>query len=140
MKLRELISIICALALALISVGCGTTASLGETPIKSVKSGDLTVTLASQNGEIRNGENDLLLSFTDQAGNTVDVGAASLTFHMPAMGSMGEMNNSGTLTTTEVAGKYRARVDIEMAGSWEAVVLYQGPHGEGQARMSVNVK
>src|SRR5262245_45487514 len=111
-----------------------------EKVIKSVKSGELTITLSSSTGELKNGENDLMLTFFDTSGKPVDVGAASLTFHMAAMGSMTEMNGRATLTTTETPGKYRAQVHIEMAGSWDAQVKYQGLHGSGRESMTVRAK
>ncbi|HEV2666889.1 MAG TPA: FixH family protein [Blastocatellia bacterium] len=111
-----------------------------EKVIKSVKSGELTITLSSSTGELKNGENDLMITFFDGAGKSVDVGAASLNFHMAAMGSMAEMNDRATLTTTEIPGKYRAHVNIEMAGSWEAQIKYQGPHGSGRESMTVRAK
>ena len=120
--------------------GSGSGPSGNEKIIKSATTGDMTVTLASDTGELKNGENDLILSFADSSGKTVDVGAASLKFHMPAMGAMAEMNDEAKLTTTAAPGKYRAKVNIEMAGTWEAVIDYQGPKGTGQARMTVNAK
>src|SRR5262245_39306176 len=111
-----------------------------EKEIKSVKSGELTITLSSPTGELKNGENDLMITFFDGAGKPVDVGAASLNFHMAAMGSMAEMNDRATLTATGVPGKYRAQVNIEMAGSWEAQIKYQGPHGSGRESMTVRAK
>ena len=100
----------------------------------------MTIILSSATGELKNGENELMVTFTDASGKTVDVGAASLNFHMAAMGSMAEMNDRATLTTTETPGKYRAQVNIEMAGSWEAQVKYQGALGTGQVSMSVQAK
>jgi len=127
-----------ALTLAACSRNAGT--SSGEKTIKSTQTGNLTVTLASSTGEIKSGENDLILLFADSSGKTLDVGAAALKFHMPAMGSMAEMNDSATLTTTSTPGKYNAKVDIEVDGTWEAIVDYQGPQGTGQARMTVQAK
>jgi YtkA-like len=121
-------------------VACRGANSSNEKVIKSVKSGELTITLSSPTGELKNGENDLMITFFDGAGKPVDVGAASLNFHMAAMGSMAEMNDRATLTTTEIPGKYRAQVNIEMAGTWEADVKYQGPHGSGRESMTVRAK
>src|SRR5262249_60828754 len=95
-----------------------------EKEIKSVKSGELTITLSSPTGELKNGENDLMITFFDGAGKPVDVGAASLNFHMAAMGSMAEMNDKATLTATGAPGKNLAHRNIEIAGFWEA----QGTH------------
>jgi YtkA-like protein len=121
-------------------VACRGANSSDEKVIKSVKSGELTITLSSPTGELKSGENDLMITFFDGAGKPVDVGAASLNFHMPAMGSMAEMNDRSTLTTTETPGKYRAQVNIEMAGSWEAQVKYQGQHGSGRGTITVRAK
>lgn len=128
------------LALLLVAACRSGGSSGGEKVIKSAKAGDMTVTLASATGELKNGENEVMVTFTDAAGKPIDVGAASLNFHMAAMGSMAEMNDRGTLTTTETPGKYRAQVNIEMAGTWEAQVKYQGAHGTGQATMNVQAK
>ncbi len=135
---------------ALITAACGRAGSpegeQGAKPqsadrvINSTKEGDLTITLASAAGELKEGENELTLSFTDASGKPVDVKATSLKFHMPAMGTMAEMNDVATLTATDTPGKYHARVKIEMAGSWEARINYEGPSGTGQASMPVIAK
>ena len=127
--------------LALLLIACkGGGASGGEQTIKSAKSGDMTVTLASASGQLKNGENELMVSFANAAGQLVDVGAASLNFHMAAMGSMAEMNDRAALTTTETPGKYRAQVNIEMGGTWEAQIAWQGTHGTGKTTMNVQAK
>jgi hypothetical protein len=56
------------------------------------------------------------------------------------MGSMAEMNDVASLTTTNAAGKYRAKVNIEVDGTWEAIVSYEGLQGTGQARITVQAK
>jgi hypothetical protein len=133
------------LLLSIISVwvlmsACEKSASAGDRPIKSAKAGEMTVSVASSTGEVKSGDNDLILMFTDESGAPVDVGAASLSFHMAGMGAMAEMNDRAALTTTEVPGKYRAQIRIEMGGTWEARIAYEGPHGTGQTTMTVNVK
>ena len=108
--------------------------------IKSTTVGSLTIALTSPAGALKSGDNELMITFEDSSGKPLDVGAASLNFHMPAMGSMAEMNNKATLTTTNIAGWYRATVTLESGGTWEAQVKYQGPQGAGQASMTVNAK
>jgi hypothetical protein len=121
--------------------GCRDTGSSGgDKVIKSTKSGEMTITLSSATGELKSGENVLMVTFADASGKPVDVGAASLNIHMAAMGSMAEMNDRATLTTTDTPGKYHAQVNVEMAGTWEAQVKYQGAHGAGQVSMSVQAK
>ena len=139
MKTIFMVFVIAITTLVAIACGRGGSSDGGKT-IKSTSAGNMTVTLASPTGELRNGENDLTITFADSSGKPVDVGAASLNFHMPAMGSMPEMNDAATLTTTDTPGIYRAKVNIEMAGTWEAQIRYQGPQGAGQASMTVNAK
>jgi hypothetical protein len=142
MNARTIATLLVAIA-ALITAACGgakSDSSANEKAIKSTKSGDLTITLSSATGELKSGDNDLILSFADATGKTVDVGAASLRFHMPPMGAMAEMNDAATLTTTDTPGMYRAKVNIEVHGTWEALVNYEGPKGTGQAGMTVNAK
>ena len=141
MSMKRVVAVSLMIAAAMLAAACSGGSTPGaEKVIKSAKSGDMTVTLSSSTGELKNGENELMLVFTDASGKTVDVGAASLKFRMVAMGSMAEMNDGATLATTETPGKYRAQVNLEVAGTWEAMVAYQGPHGTGQATMSVNAK
>lgn len=137
---RIFTAIMIAMAATIIAAcGGGRTTDNGTT-IKSTTAGNLTVTLASATGDLKSGENDLTLTFTDASGKPVDVGAASLNFYMPAMGSMAEMNDAATLTTTGTPGVYRAKVNLEVGGTWEAQIKYQGPQGAGQASVTVNAK
>jgi hypothetical protein len=142
MRQRTIIALILTSVAALIVTACGGGAgsSMNEKVIKSTEAGNLTVTLASSTGEIKSGDNDLMLLFTDASGKPVNVPAASLKFHMPAMGSMAEMNDVATLTTTDMPGKFHARVKIEVEGTWEAMISFQGPRGTEQATMSVTAK
>jgi hypothetical protein len=120
---------------------CGTKSdqvvSTGQA-IKSVPVGNLTATLSSKSGTLSHGDQEVMLSFTDSASKPVDVGAASLNFHMPQMGTMQEMNDATSLTTTTTPGIYRGKVNIEVPGEWQAQVAYDGPAGKGKATFSVN--
>jgi hypothetical protein len=136
---KELFFILTLLITALVA-GCSNQSPSSDGVIKTAKAGDMTIYLASPTGNLKNGENDITLTFADEVGNPVDVGSASLAFHMPAMGAMAEMNNRATLTTTETPGRYRAQVNIEMPGTWEARIAYEGSRGKGQATMSVQAK
>ena len=141
MKTKTVLAAVILTLAVLLAGACRSAApSGGERVLKSAKSGEMTVNLVSPTGELKSGDNEVLLTFTDAAGKPVDVGAASLNFHMAGMGTMAEMNDRATLTTTETPGKYRARVHIGMAGTWEAQVKYQGSHGTGQVNMNVQAK
>lgn len=135
-----LISILGVFALA-----CGSgggTATGGEG--KAIKSGpagnNLTATLSNADGVLRKGKQTVTLKFADASGKPVDVGAASLNFYMPAMGTMAVMNNAATLTTTGTPGVYSGSVDLEMSGEWQAQITYQGPAGTGKANLPVTAQ
>lgn len=140
------ISLIAAVLLA--ACGSGSTPT-AENPIpgKAVKSGpignDLMVTLSSDTGTLKSGEQEIYLAFTDASGKPVDVGAvkaAALNFHMPTMGSMGAMNDAASFTTTSVPGVYKGKVKIEMPGEWQAQISYEGDRGGGKTSMPVTAQ
>ena len=129
------LAFILALISLLVFAACGPRGAQQE--IKNANIGSLNVTLASADGVLRHGDQELTLTFKDAAGKPVDVGAASLAFHMPAMGAMAAMNSAATLTTTATPGVYHAKVKLEMAGEWQAQISYEGPAGKGQGSFPV---
>src|SRR5947209_17141578 len=120
--MNKKIAVLFALFIAIYAGACGPGGGSGKT-IKSGPIVNLNVTLASPDGVLRKGKQDLTLTFADSAGKPVDVGSASLNFFMPPMGSMSAMNSPATLTTTGTPGVYRANVDIEMVGEWQAQIM-----------------
>ena len=125
-------------ALALVAA-CGS-GGAGDTEIGSGKVGALTVTLANSDGVLRDGDNELTVTFKDASGKAVDVGSASLNFHMPAMGAMPVMNDTATLTTTATPGVYHGKVKLEMEGDWQAQVAFEGPAGTGKGSFPVSAQ
>ena len=130
-------------ALAALIVACSSTqqgASTG-TVIKSAPAGNgLTVSLSTADGVLKHGNTQFTLSFTDASGTPVDVGAVALTFHMPQMGTMAEMNDPASFTTTSTPGVYNGKAEIEVAGEWQARITYDGPKGRGQATFPVTAQ
>ena len=108
--------------------------------IKAVPVGNLTAALSNENGVLKHGNQELMLSFTDASGKPVDVGAVSLSFHMPQMGSMAAMTDAVTFTTTNTPGVYRGKVDIEVGGEWQGQLAYEGPAGKGKVTFSVTAR
>lgn len=144
MKKIIIVSILSAVSIFIVACGGASTgnpaAATGKV-IKSAPIGDkMTVTLSSSTGGLKNGEQEIFLAFTDASGKAVDVGAASLNFNMPAMGSMAVMNDSATLKTTATPGVYLGNVKIEMAGEWQAQIAYEGPAGKGKTSFSVTAQ
>ena len=138
--MKKILAIVGALALLSAFAACGAGGGAGDKEIKSGKVGALTVTLANLDGVLRNGDQELTVTFRDASGKGVDVGSASLNFHMPAMGTMPVMNDPATLTTTPTPGVYRGKVKIEMPGEWQAQVAYEGPAGTGKGAFPVTAQ
>lgn len=135
-----IIAVVMMLGLAGCSSGADTGSPGGETVIATSKAGDLTVALSNPRGALREGENEFTLEFRNAGGQAVDVGAITLIFDMPAMGSMPYMKNDAMLTTTGTPGIYRGQARLEMKGTWQAKLSYKGPAGEGQTTFTVNTK
>jgi uncharacterized lipoprotein YajG len=135
------ISIVSIAALAILS-GCTkstTSVSTGK-PIASTTINNLTATLSNGTGQLKSGDQEVMLAFTDSTGKYVDAGAVSLNLHMPAMGGMAAMNDAVTLTTTSTPGVYNGKVNISMAGEWQAQLAFEGPAGKGKATFSVTAR
>lgn len=131
--------------LLLITAACGSkTGTNGGVPagkaVKAVPVGNLTATLSNDSGVLKHGAQELMLSFTDSSGKPVDVGAVSLSFHMPQMGGMAAMTDAVTFTTTDTPGVYRGKVDIEVGGEWQAQLAYEGAAGKGKTTFSVTAQ
>jgi hypothetical protein len=143
---KSLIAIPLLLAvIVLLTSACGSKPGTdGGTPtgkvIKAVPVGNLTATLSSESGVLKRGNQEVMLSFTDASGKPVDVGAVSLTFHMPQMGSMAAMSDAVTFTTTNTPGVYSGKVNIEVGGEWQGQLAFEGPAGKGKTTFSVTAQ
>jgi len=99
---------------------------------------DLTLQLSSPGGQLKNGDNDMLIEFRDSGGQLVDVGAVKFeaNMNMPGM----QMHEGATVQRTGTAGQYRAKIKVGMAGDWNAKLSYEGPHGHGETTIALGVK
>jgi len=132
------------IGLAVLLGGCSSsqqqTGSTGKV-IKSAPAGNgLTISLATSDGVLRHGNSQFTLTFADASGKPVDVSAVALTFHMPRMGTMAEMNDQATFTTTATPGVYHGKAQIEVAGEWQAKITYEGPAGRGQVNFPITAQ
>lgn len=141
---RTLVITTIFLAIALLVAACKPkTESVGRPAgevVKSTKVQNLTVTLLTTSGQLKQGNQDFTLAFHDGTGKAIDVGAVSINFHMPAMGSMAAMNDAATFTTTDTPGVYAGKVNIPMAGEWQAQLAYEGSAGNGKTIFSVTAR
>ena len=139
--MKKLVFVLSLIALALIIAACGPKTTDAGRVIKTAPAGNnITVALATSDGVLKHGNSEFMLTFSDSSGKPVDVGAVALTFHMPQMGTMAEMNDTATFTTTETSGVYRGKANIEVAGEWQVRITYDGPKGRGQATFPVTAQ
>jgi hypothetical protein len=118
----------------------GSSDAVGKT-IKSGPAGNnLTATISNPDGVLKKGQQEFTLTFTDASGKPVDVGAVAYTNHMAAMGSMAAMNNAAAFTTTNTPGVYHGKINIEMAGDWQAQITYEGAAGKGSFTLPVTAQ
>jgi len=141
MKKSLVLTIILTAALVIVAACTKSTNVSTGKPIATVAvNNNLTATLSNATGQLKTGDQEVTLAFTDSSGKPVDVGAVSLNFHMPAMGSMAAMNDAVTFTTTSTPGVYSGKVNIGMAGEWQGQLAYEGPAGTGKATFSVTAR
>ena len=142
---KSVIGIVLAIVAAVFIAACGSKTEPGAKlptgkTIKAIPLGSLTATLSNDSGQLKQGNQQFMVTFTDSSGKPVDVGAVSLNFHMAQMGTMAAMNDQTTFTTTETPGVYRGKASIEMAGEWQAQLAYEGPAGSGKTTFTVTVQ
>ena len=141
MKKSLVLTIILTAALVIVAACTKSTNVSTGKPIATVAvNNNLTATLSNATGQLKTGDQEVTLAFTDSSAKPVDVGAVSLNFHMPAMGSMAAMNDAVTFTTTSTPGVYSGKVNIGMAGEWQGQLAYEGPAGTGKATFSVTAR
>lgn len=139
--MKKSVIVLSLIGLAIFIAACGSKTNDAGKVIKSAPAGNnLTVALATSDGALKHGNSEFTLTFSDSSGKPVDVGAVALTFHMPQMGTMAEMNDTATFTTTETPGVYRGKANIQVAGEWQVRITYDGPKGRGQATFPITAQ
>lgn len=141
--MKKVAILLTVIAVAGLFVACGSARQETATGkvIKSTSAGNgLTVSLATPDGVLKHGNSEFTVTFADASGKPVDVGAVGLTFHMPQMGTMSEMNNAASFTTTATPGIYNGKSQLEVAGEWLVKITYEGPKGRGEASFPVTTQ
>jgi hypothetical protein len=115
-----------------------TSRNITGTPFATQTVNDLTVKLFSSNGQLKNGDNNLLIEFRDSRGQLIEVGDVKfeINMNMPGM----QMHEGATVQRTGTAGQYRAAIKVGMAGDWMAKLSYEGPRGSGQTSFNLNTE
>lgn len=138
--MKKLVIAIVLGSLVIVAVACSSsgTTDTGKV-IKSAAAGNnLTVTVSNRDGVLKNGDNEVFVSFKDGSAKTVEVGAVGLNLYMPAMGTMPAMNSAATFTETGTPGVYHGKVKLEAAGDWQAQISYAA--GKGKSSLAVTVQ
>jgi YtkA-like protein len=126
------------LSIALALVGCGR-AGTPLTELARAKSGPLDMVLLSTHDGLRHGKDTFVIEFRSAAeGKLVDVGdvRASATMPMPGMPMFGSID----VKRTDVAGRYTADGQFDMAGTWRMTVRWHNAAGEGAVTLSGTVR
>jgi hypothetical protein len=141
--MKKLAISLAVIGLAVLLGACSSSQQSGSAGkvIKSAPAGNgLTVSVATSDGVLKHGNSEFTVTFSDASGKPVDVGAVALTFHMPRMGTMAEMNDQATFTTTAMPGVYHGKSQIEVAGEWQTKITYEGPAGRGQVNFPITAQ
>jgi nitrogen fixation protein FixH len=141
--MKKLAISLAAIGLAVLLGACSSSQQGGSSGkvITSAPAGNgLAVSVATSDGVLKHGNSEFTVTFSDASGKPVDVGAVALTFHMPQMGTMAEMNEQATFTTTATPGVYNGKAQIEVAGEWQTRITYEGPAGRGQATFPITAQ
>ena len=140
MRLMKLFTMV--LAAGMMLAGCSGSKEEGPTGARiATGSGNgLTATLRNSKGHLSEGPNEFTIDFRDKDGALAEVGAITLYFDMPAMGSMPYMRNDATLSTTTTPGVYRGAVTLEMKGTWRTKLSYARSEGGGEMEFVINAK
>jgi YtkA-like len=115
--------VIKAIALASLTwqLACGGQAPLTE--LQRVKSGALDVVLLSPHDGLRHGKDTFAIEFRSN-GSLMDAGTVRANATMPMPGS--PMFGSIDVSRTDVAGRYTASGQFDMAGTWRLTIDWDG--------------
>src|SRR5437660_114935 len=115
-----------------------TSRNTAGTPFATQTINDLTITFSSPGGQLKNGDNDVLIEFRDSSGNLVDVGNVKFELSMNMTGM--QMHEGANIEPAGAPGRYRAKIKVGMAGDWAGKLSYDGPRGRGETTVTLSAK
>jgi hypothetical protein len=119
---------------------CATGANAADLKtIHTQKTKDAVITLKSESGQWKPGDNAFVLEFTSPAGQPLDTGSVSLNTAM-AMPGMAPMVAGAALKPDKSPGRYAGVINFADAGTRQVTVTWDGPAGKGSARFPVPVR
>jgi hypothetical protein len=124
-----------SLVVLAVSSACRSGETLTE--VQRIRAEALDVILLSPNGALRHGKDRFVIEFRSAAhGNLVDVGEVRGNATMPMGGT--PMLGTVDVKRSDVAGRYLADAQLEMAGTWRTTVTWQGAAGSGSVTFSAS--
>lgn len=122
----------------LLAAGCGNDPA-NLTELERARSGRLEVVLLSSREAIRHGTDDFVIEFRSSPGGAlVDVGEVKGSASMPMAGT--PMLASIDIARTSVPGRYRAKSDFAMAGTWRMTFAWSGSPDAASVTLSRSVQ
>ena len=116
----------------------GETVALQE--VASQTAGDIRIVLLSDSGDLVRGGNRFALAFRSAADDQpLDAGTVSVSSSM-AMPGMAPMVAPIELQSTGEVGRYALTGEFAMSGEWQFDVRWDGPAGQGNTALRVNVR
>ncbi len=108
--------------------------------IQTIKAKDLTITLLSPPGDLKQGKNDFVVEFRSAATHQlVDVGRVTIASIM-SMPGMVPMSAGVELTPTGETGRYKAKAAFAESGGWRFSIQWDGPAGRGSTTFNSDVR
>lgn len=101
------------------------------------KAGDYTVDIRMDKDPVV-GTNNLEIAVKDKAGKAVTDAKVMVTASMPAMPGMPAMENRGEAKLD--GGKYKAKIDLSMGGSWNMTVRITRGEKTATAKFTVDAR
>ena len=140
--MKVLLAISVVLLLVGGAIGCkgiNADATAGLKPFETRNSGNVTVVLLSDTGELKQGQNDFVMQFRSPQGQPVDAGDVQLGSSM-AMPGMAPMSGDSQITSAGQTGTYRVKSNFAMSGAWHFTISWKGPNGQGSTAFNTNVR
>ncbi len=103
---------------------------------RSVRAGDLTVSIAAEPAPPRGGETRLDLTLAGPGGQPIEGATLTFVWDMPAMGAMPEMRGNGEVKL-QGGGRYAIQYPLPMSGDWFLSVGIDAP---GRAHEELKMK
>ena len=101
--------------------------------------GKLTIVLLNKSGELMQGQNEFVVQFKDDQGQSADVGDVQIGSSM-SMPSMAPMSGDSELTPASQTGIYKVTANFAMSGAWHFTLSWNGPYGQGHTTFNSNVR